>query len=117
MQDIIHAAGKTVREVQRCMGYSTESSWHLTLKRINNWGARMSTLRKAANCIGLPAWYVLYLMSPDVEDSFFDSNAQPHIEIMERLREKSTNLLFAYAMELKRRGKLTPRLEEYLDSL
>jgi len=105
----------TVKDTAKKVGYSKTQPFYTTLKRIDGWTAQMRTLRAVAHAIGLPAWYVMFLLSPDSEDAYFKRADEHYIKVFERVAERSPDLLWNLALELERRGRLTPHLREWVD--
>ena len=104
-----------MKELAQAVGYSKVPPFYTTMHRIENWTAQMRTLRQVANALGMPAWYLMFLLSPDSQDTYFKQADEMYLKVFERVAERNPDLLWAMAMELERRGRLTPHLREWVD--
>ena len=113
--DIIKDAGYKVKEVAECAGHNNLPSFYRTLRRISNGVASINTTAKVAKCIGVPVWYLVFLLRPEFDDALLRKAEEVKLEVLKRVAKKSRYLLWGFVEEMQKRGSISPGIQEFLD--
>ena len=115
LTDIIKEAGYKVKEVAECAGHKNVPSFYRTLRRIDTGVASINTIRKVANCIGIPTWYLVFMLDPEFNDTLLRRVEEAKLDVLKRVAKESRYLLWGFVEEMQKRGSISPGIQEFLD--
>ena len=116
LKDIVREYMGSVANLQRCLGHSAHYTTDRVLNNLFSTKGSLKSLNAVAECLGIPAWYLLMMYTADENDAAFRRKEEELIEDLERIKAHNRYAAWAYFVDLVRRGLATEKIRAWADT-